>query len=81
MHATLLIADNCPHCDYAKPRVVELFEKAAITLEVRKARLAELQRLKINGFPSLHIPYAKPPVMISGRDIADWLAAHREVWQ
>lgn len=78
--AILFVADNCTHCTYAVPRVVELFDSAAITLEVRKARLSELQRMNITGFPSLFIPYAVPPVLVVGRDIADWLVKHREVW-
>lgn len=78
--AILFVADECPHCDYATPRVVELFDKASITLVVRKARLPELQRLRLRGFPTLYVPYASPPLMISGRDIDAWLSKHREAW-
>lgn len=78
--ATLFVADNCSHCDHVKPRVVELFNRASITLEVRKARLSEIQRLRLQGFPSLLITYATPPVLIAGRQIPEWLERNREVW-
>lgn len=81
MNAVLFIVDSCKYCDQVKPQVIELFDRAAITLEVRKATLQELQKLKLRGFPSLFLPKATPPVVVSGSDIPKWLTLHPEAWR
>jgi len=78
MHVTLFTTSDCVACKEVQPLLLELMELWAIPLEVRKPTLRELSSGRIPGYPALLLPFLKPPKLLVGSHLVQWLRENED---